>query len=113
MARGSTNITSQLNAGIKMSTQFLLLNTVSQVANIIPNIPPLAKVLLSATTQVQTYRIARTALATQKGPLKSIGLALLGVYETMASIQQIPNVIAAIQQAGGTSGFLSAPAITQ
>src|SRR5207245_1932912 len=108
MARGSTNITSQLNAGIKMSTQFLLLNTVSQVANMIPNIPPLAKVLLSATAQVQTYRIARTALATQKGPLKSIGIAMLGIYETLASIQQIPNVITAIQQASGSSGFLLA-----
>src|SRR2546425_10493043 len=106
MARGGTSITAQLNAGIRMSTQFLLLNTVAQVANTIPNIPPLAKVLLGATAQVQTYRIARTALQTQKGPLKSIGLALLGVYETLAAIQQLPNVIQAIQGAGG-SGFLA------
>ena len=100
MARRSGKF--NLGPVVRVVGEIIGLNATAQIVNTVPNVPPAVKAFVGVGVAVANVEILGKAADQMlpSGPARSIAKALIDVQAVILTIQQIPNIIAAVSTIG-------------
>lgn len=99
------SLNSTMNKALKIGIEYTMLQLADQTINAQSSVPPLVKTLVGFGTDFAGYEIIDKALDMLPPNMRGIGKTLNKAQASIFAIQQLPNLIAAIQGAS-TGNFL-------
>lgn len=92
----------KLGPVVKVAAEVIALNATSQIVTTLPSIPPAVKAFVGVGVAVANVEILGKAAETMlpAGPARTIAKALIDVQGIILTVQQLPNIIAAVSSIG-------------